>query len=183
MKKYNSNKKGDMYMKKIFYSALIVFVLSNLAVFADSISGGVSYDTNSARKYLQSGQVNEIAQPKKHLAFVDDSNIEKMTYSYLNPDQIMARTVVYKGDTMTAYIYDGTSNKLKYVDKYDKDINIYPHRGYRYNLSGKLVLTSLTIDSNEQFRFTPDGKLLAHSQNGVIYDEKGNIIGNCATTP
>jgi len=27
------------------------------------------------------------------------------------------------------------------------------------------------------FRFTPDGELIAHAINGVIYDENGNVIG------
>lgn len=170
-------------MKKIIYLFVIIFALCNLAVFADSVSGGVSYNITSARKYLQSGQVNEIAPPKKYLLFVNGSNIEKITYSYITSDQILGRTVVYKDDSTIAYIYDGATDKLKYVDKYDNDINVYPHRGYRYDLKGKLILTSLTLSENEQYRFTPDGKLLAHAANGIIYDASGNIIGNCATAP
>lgn len=168
-------------MKKIIYLVLIL-ALSNLSVYADSISGGVNYTVNSARQYVQSSQVNKIDPLKSHLVFQDQGNVEKITYSYIYEDQKMAKTVVYKGESTTAYIYDGTINKLMYIDKYDKNINIYPHRGYRYNLEGKLVLTSLTIDNNEQYRFSPGGKLLAHSQNGTIYDEQGNVIGNCATS-
>lgn len=170
-------------MKKILYLFVIIFALCNSSAFADNISGGVSYTVTSARKYVQSGQVNEIAPPKKYLVFVNGSNIEKITYSYINSDQILGRTVVYKGDSTIAYIYDGTNDKLKYIDKYDKNINVYPHRGYRYDLKGKLILTSLTISKNEQFRFTPEGKLLAHAANGIIYDENGNVIGNYATNP
>lgn len=170
-------------MKKILYLSLIIFAVSNMSVFADSISGGVNYNAKTARQYVQSNQVNEIAPLKRHLVFLNGDNVEKVTFSYINPDLILARTVVYKGENTTAYIYDGTSNKLIYIDKYDKDINVYPHRGYRYNLQGKLVLTSLTIDNNEQYRFSPAGKLIAHSASGVIYDEQGNIIGQCATNP
>ena len=64
-----------------------------------------------------------------------------------------------------------------YVEKYDRPVNEYPHRGYRYDLSGNLVLTSLTVSKNEMFRFEPDGTLVVHSINGVIYDEQGNVIG------
>lgn len=170
-------------MRKIFYLSFIVFAICILPVFADGLSGGVTYNVKTARQYVQSSQVNEIAPIKKHLTFVNDDNILKMTYSYQDVNHMIARTVVYKGETQSAYIYDGTTNQLKYIDKYDKDVNTYPHRGYRYNLEGKLILTCLTINNNEQYRFSPDGKLLAHSANGIIYDENGKIIGMCATNP
>lgn len=161
-------------MKKFIY-LLILFIALNISVFATELQGGVSFDTNSARKYLQEGQMDniEISGPYE---FKNDSSVQKLVYSYDNYGQIIGITVQYKNNPNMAYIY-GRSNNLIYVDKYDKPVNIYPHRGYRYNLDGKLILTSLTVSKNEQFRFSPEGKLIAHSINGVIYDENGNIIG------
>ena len=51
------------------------------------------------------------------------------------------------------------------------------YRGYRYDLNGTLILTSLTVSKKELFRFTPEGQLLVHSINGIIYDENGRVIG------
>lgn len=143
---------------------------------ATELNGGVSFNVNSAREYIQSGQANsiEISGP---LVFTNGSNVQKKVYSYNNNGDIIGITVQYKGESNKAYIY-GPTNKLIYIDKYDKPVNIYPHRGYRYNLDGKLILTSLTVSKNELFRFSPNGSLLAHSVNGIIYDENGNKIGS-----
>lgn len=160
-------------MKNIFYLLISFLVFVNFA-FATELKGGVAFDVNSAREYLQEGQVNntEIYGPYTF----NDNNVEKKVYSYNNSGNITGITVQYKGEKNKAYIYD-KNNKLIYVDKYDKSVDLYPHRGYRYNLEGKLILTSLTVSKNELFRFSPQGELIAHSINGTIYDETGNIIG------
>ena len=136
--------------------------------------GGVSYDVNSARQYVQKGQRDnvEITGPFQ----LKESNVEKVVYSYNNDGEVIASTVQYINDNQNAYIYD-RNRTLVYVEKYDRPVHIYPHRGYRYRLDGTLDLTSLTVSKNECFRFSPDGKLIAHSLNGTIYDENGNIIG------
>ena len=166
-------------MKKITrYHILIFLVLfANFvknSTLAESIQGGVSFNVNSAREYLQEGQEDniDISGPYQFQA----SNTEKIVYSYNNSGQVIGITVQYINEPTKAYIYNQTK-KLIYVEKYDRPTNIYPHRGYRYDLSGKLNLTSLSISKNEHFRFSPDGKLIAHSINGIIYDEDGNIIG------
>jgi len=98
-------------------------------------------------------------------------------YSYNNSGDVVGITVGYINEHKKAYIYDKRGN-LIYMDNYDKSVDIYPHRGYRYKMDGTLDLTTLTVSKNEQFRFTPDGRLLAHAVNGVIYDESGNVIGS-----
>lgn len=161
-------------MKKILY-LLIFFLMFTSSVFATELKGGVSFDVNSARKYLQEGQTNSIEISGPSL-FKNDNAVQKKVYSYNNSGEIIGITVQYKNESNKAYIY-GKNNNLIYIDKYDKPVNIYPHRGYRYNTNGKLILTSLTVSPNEQFRFSPDGRLIAHSVNGIIYDENRNVIG------
>lgn len=162
----------NQYMKKLI---LLLFLLISIPIYATELKGGVSFDVNSARNYVQEGQSDsiEISGPS---TFKNDNTVQKKVYSYNNSGNVVGITVQYKNEPNKAYIY-GKNNNLIYIDKYDKSVDIYPHRGYRYNLDGKLILTSLTVSKNELFRFSPDGKLLAHSVNGIIYDENKNIIG------
>jgi len=164
-------------MKKILTLFVIIFTLS-LQAQAFELNGGVAFDVATARDYLQEGQVDEIqiSGPER---FEYSRNIKNLVYSYNNQKQIIGITVQYENEPDTGYIYDSDYN-LIYIDKYDKPVNIYPHRGYRYNLEGKLILKSLTVSKKEQFRFTPNGKLLVHSVNGVIYDEEGKEIGTAS---
>lgn len=160
-------------MKKIIY-LLTAFILITNSAHSASLEGGVKFDVDSARDYLKENQINsiEITGPFKFEA----KNTQKVVYSYNNSGDIIGITVQYINEPDRAYIY-GRNKQLLYVDNYDKSVNVYPHRGYRYNLDGKLILTSLTVSKLEQFRFSPDGSLIAHSIKGVIYDENGNVIG------
>lgn len=162
-------------MKKIIciFLFLITFAPS---VFAMAIEGGVTYNVDEAREYVNEGRPQSVDILGAYV-FRDDSTVERTVYSYNNANQVIGITVLYKKEPNKTYIYNAQKN-LIYVEQYDKPVNIYPHRGYRYDLNGNLVLTSLTVSKNEMFRFEPDGKLIAHSINGIIYDENGNVIGH-----
>lgn len=161
-------------MRKLIYLLITLLVLNNLAI-ATEIKGGVSFNVNSAREYLQNGEPDnvEILAP---LHFTQGDANGKVVYSYNNNGDVTGITVQYKNEPTKAYIY-GKDYNLKYINQYDKSTDIYPHRGYRYDLNGKLVLSSLIVSKNEQFRFDPNGNLIAHSVKNIIYDENGNIIG------
>ena len=160
-------------MKKFIY--LLALFLIFTPAYAAELKGGVSYTVDSARNYLREEQVNniEITGPMQF----ESGNTEKVVYSYSPEGEIIGITVQYINEPNKAYIYNKRGS-LIYVDKYDRSVNIYPHRGYRYNLDGKLILTSLTVSKDEMFRFSPDGKLIAHSINGIIYDENSKVIGH-----
>lgn len=162
-------------MKKILCLLILIFI-PNFA-FSKIIEGGIKYTVDSAREYVQAGQDNNITISGH--AYFDNTNVSKMVYSYNNSHKVIGITVQYRGEPNMAYIY-GSDNRLKYVDKYDRDVNLYPHRGYRYDLAGELIDTSLTVSNTEKYRFSPQGDLIAHSINGIIYDEKGNVIGTAS---
>ena len=154
--------------------SLIIFLFINSA-YATELEGGVKYDVQSARSYVQEGIPNNIDM-SAHPFFQHDQSVNKVVYSYNNEGDIIAATVQYRDEPSMAYIY-GRNNRLIYIDKYDRPVHIYPHRGYRYNMSGQLELTSLTVSEDELFRFSPEGKLLVHSINGIMYNVKGRVIG------
>lgn len=159
-------------MKKIIL--LITFILTLNPAISTELKGGVSFTVDSARNYVQEEQTDnlEITGPFQFEA----GNTERVVYSYNPSGEIIGITVQYINEPNKAYIYNKRGG-LIYMEKYDRPVSIYPHRGYRYNLDGNLVLTSLTVSKNEMFRFSPSGKLIAHSINGIIYDENGSVIG------
>lgn len=140
------------------------------------LQGGVSFTVDSARDYVQQGLPDNISLTGPTVFQGEGRNTERVVYSYNNSGAVVGITVVYINEPTRAYIYN-KNNQLIYIDEYDKPVNVYPHRGYRYDRQGKLILTSLTVSKNELFRFYPDGSLMAHSLNGIIYDENNNVIG------
>lgn len=162
-------------MKKLLY-ILVCFLIFVPMVSAVEIQGGVKFDVDSAREYLQEGQPDGADISDNYYQLQAD-NVEKMVTSYNNSGEVVGVTVQYINEPTRAYIYN-KNKKLIYTEKYDKPVTLYPHRGYRYDLDGKLILSSLTVSKNEMFRFSPDGKLIAHSINNIIYDENGNVIGH-----
>lgn len=166
-------------MKKMILLITTLLVFSG-AVYSQELQGGVKFNVDSARNYVQQAQTDRIKVSGPTYFLKTDKSFGKIVYSYNNSGDVIGVTVQSRENPLMAYIY-GSSNNLKYVDKYDRDINLFPHRGYRYNLDGRLILTSLTVSKYEQFRFSPGGKLLAHSIRGVIYDESGNQIGSASS--
>lgn len=163
-------------MKKLLFllSAFFILIFSPRG-WTTELKGGVTYTVDSARSYLESGTPDGVDISDNYYK-VQAQNVEKMVTSYNNAGEVVGVTVQYINEPMKAYIYK--KGDLAYVETYDKPVNVYPHRGYRYNLGGELVSSSLTVSKKEMFRFDAKGKLIAHSVNGIIYDEKGNVIGN-----
>lgn len=162
-------------MKKLIYTFLFFIALMPMA-FGMAIEGGVTYNVDEAREYVNEGLPQNVDILGAYV-FQDDSTVERTVYSYNNDNKVIGITVLYKKEPDKTYIYN-SNKRLIYVEKYDKPVTLYPHRGYRYDLNHNLVLTSLTVSKNEMFRFEPDGKLIVHSINGIIYDENGKIIGH-----
>lgn len=160
-------------MKRILVAFLGILVFG-MSAQAMELTGGVTYTVDSAREYV----FQDMPQPKldSNFFFARTDNVDRVVYSYDNNNRVIGISVLYKNDHTQVYIYD-EHKQLIYIDKYDRDVNLYPHRGYRYDLDGNLSLTSLSVSKNEHYRFSPSGKLIAYSLNGVIYDENKRVIG------
>lgn len=159
-------------MKKLLL-ILICFFLANFAC-AMQLEGGVKFNVDSARSYVLQGQSQTAEIPGHYRLSLE--NTERVVYSYNNNGDVIGITVQYVNEPTRGYIYD-RHGRLIFMDVYDKPTNQYPHRGYRYKPDGNIFLSTLSVSKEELFRFTPEGELLAHSLNGVIYDENGNKIG------
>lgn len=167
------------YFAKRYLFSVLFFTLCPLLFTlhceAIELQGGVKYNVDSAREYLQEGLPDGVNIAENYYG-LQAKRVKKSVTSYNKSGEVIGITVQYINEPNMAYIYD-EDKKLIFVDKYDKPTDIYPHRGYRYTANGKLFLTSLSVSPNETFRFEPEGRLIAHSIDGVTYDENGNIIG------
>lgn len=160
-------------MKKLFISLGLILLFTQSA-FATELQGGISFDVNSARQYVQQGQIDDIG-PQGHLYYDGNSSNADIIYTYSANNVPIGFNIQYKDDLTTSYVY-GMDNRLRYIDKYDKPTNIYPHRGYRYTPDGKLYNTGLTISKYNGFIFKPNGKLRTRIVNGFCYLGNTNIL-------
>lgn len=158
-------------MKKLL---LVLVLMVVLPAFSQELQGGVTYDVNSARAYVQDGQQSDIGQ-QSNLYYSSNGNDADIIYIYDTNGVPNAFVAQYKDDNRKAYFY-GMNNKLQYVDKYDKPPEVYPHRAYRYTTKGKLATTALMTSKNNGFVFTPKGKLTVRLVDGVGYLGNSNII-------
>jgi len=158
-------------MKKILLITLLFFLSP---VYAEELQGGVTYDVNSARAYVQDGQISDIGQ-QSNLYYSNNGSTDDIIYGYSANNVPECFTVRYNDDLTRDYIY-GMNNKLLYVIKNDRPTTEFPHRGYRYNTKGKLINTTLMTSKNNGFTFSPSGKLLGRLIGGVGYLGNTNIV-------
>lgn len=159
-------------MKKLL---LIIALMLALPAFSQELQGGVTYDVNSARAYVQEGQEDTIFVGNNfYFDGVNAKDVDVM-YVYNSNGTPNSFNVRYKDDLKRSYCY-GMNNKLIDVAKYDKDSTIYPHRVYTYAPDGKLINTSLMISKGNGFVFTPKGKLVVRIVDHTGYLGNTNII-------
>lgn len=169
-------------MQRVSIIFLVSFIFM-LPVNAELITGGIEYNTDSAREYLNNSKL--ITIPNNILkAHIIDINRDKNIAALLKGvTELNDRTLAYFSDGSYGIIY---KDEPKYVWYYDKNGNLthhevkssleYPYRTYKYNSQGKLVNMSLRVSKDETFIFDTSQKLIAHWIGKYCYDENKNII-------
>lgn len=169
-------------MKKIIL-ILFLFILSLPAQAETILTGTVNYNVNSAREELLQNFKNPLNRDLIKLYAYDYQNKENLIYLLKGQTDLKDRTlasfsdgtyaVMHFDDILHVYYYknDGT---LLYIE--EKEIDTYPYKSYKYDITGKLVNMSLRISKGETYIYTPGGKLIAHWINSNGYDERGNIV-------
>jgi hypothetical protein len=163
---------------------IVVLILSFCcSVEAQVLSGGVEYNTTSAREELLASDIPTI--PKNLLNLhIYDNEVEQNHALLLKgvaqtQDRILASfsdgsyAIVYNDNPLYTWYYspDGFLTHSEVKTSID-----YPFKAYKYNLAGKLVNMNLRPSKDETFIFTKDGKLLAHWKFEKCFDENGNVI-------
>lgn len=163
---------------------LICLILINLPCLAETmITGGVSYDVNSAREELSKYPIKQLNTQLVSENLVDKNYQENIQQSYLGNLSLQDRTlaffsdesyaVLYNEDKFHVFYYDKTG-KLTYVE--ERDGLSYPYKSYKYNVSGILINKGLRVSKEQTFIYNPQGKLIAHWLGKYAYDENNNIV-------
>lgn len=182
-------------LKKVFILFILFLTLSNSSVIAENttLTGSISYTVESARKiafdglllkldksnilpyrYDENNKQNQLAL-KKGINF---KNRTIMAFS-MYKNKINGYVIIYHDRPEYAYYYT-TSGYLVAVDVDDKFFDgVYPYKIGKYSaLTGKLISIALYISDDEQYAYTPNGKLKAHWVGAIGYNEKGKVIAN-----
>lgn len=165
-------------MKKLLLYLIVLFNV--LPVFAQTLSGGVYYDADSARTEAFSNVESSFSSDliAEHITDADyDSNMNALLNGQAElKDHTICRFstgiygIRYKSDPYRAYYYT-PSGKLDYVDK--KSSLDYPHKVMTYDLNGKLIGSALYVSKEEQFIFDVNKKLTTHWIGNNGYDKNG----------
>lgn len=170
-------------MNMKFLSCILLIFCISLSVNAEVITGGVEYNTNSARDELI--QTQKLAIPKSLLKanLIDNNRNNNLAVLLKGVTELKDRTLAYFSDGSYGIIY---KDNPQYVWYYNNDGTLthseikslleYPYKTYKYSADGQLVNMSLRVSKEETYIFKPDGTLVAHWIGQYCYDESGNIV-------
>ena len=168
-------------MQKIF---LIILTLIVLPCSAETmITGGVSYNVDSAREELSKTPAIKLNTQLISENIVDKNYQENIRQSYLGNLSLQDRTLAFFSDESYAVLYNQDKFHVFYYDKTGHLTHIeernglnYPYKSYKYTISGALINMGLRVSKEETFIYNPQGKLIAHWLGKYAYDENNNVI-------
>lgn len=169
---------------KRFYTFIFLFIIMFSAhVQAEIISGGVSYDANSAREELLDGISYTTDSTYINNAFYDKDYEQNFAYILKGITNLKDRKLAYFSDGSYAVLnysdmkhvyYYASSGILMYIE--NRSGNVFPYKCYKYNTQRKLINMSLRVSESETFIYNPAGELIAHWVKDKAYDKDGNVI-------
>ncbi len=161
-------------MKKILGVVFVFFMAFSFAK-EEVIQAGIKYNETSARieafKDIERKVNKDIFEDylkdknkKENLENIKNSIFDIKNERYLCPFYVKTTLASY---SVTYYNemeeYTFYYNVLGSLIKFDKIINSqYPIKTYSYSRYGNLISVSFSVDEDEQFIYSENGKLLAH---------------------
>lgn len=165
---------------------LLILVLSICTILpanAGIITGGIEYNTNSAREELNRTEPVKIPEDLLYANIKDKNRDENLSNLLKGETELVDRTlayfsdgsygVIYKKDTAHVWYYN---NRGELTHAEVKNSLKYPYKTYKYSKDNRLVNMSLRISKNETYIFNPDGKLIARWLGKYCYDKNNNIV-------
>ena len=162
---------------------IITFLMLNLSVSAEVITGAVEYSESLAQQ-----EMIETTPECVDLTFINNNLIDaNRIANFLN---ILKGSTDLKDRTLAAFS-DGSYGVIykdnpKYVWYYNNNGALmhsevktslnYPYKTYKYTPAGKLVNMSLRVSKSESYVFTNNGELIAHWIGKNCYDKDKKII-------
>ena len=170
-------------MKKLLITLLLFLIM--LPAVAKTLTGGVVYTVESARKAAFEGIEYEISMEpfKKYMTdpgFISPAKTEggKPKVSkrgrWITYFSDGGYGVTYKNDSDVGYYYN-YKGKLEMLEIDEKNKNAFPYLSKQYDINGKLLQVSQEVSERESYVFDTQKKLLAHWINQYGYNEKGEL--------
>ncbi len=162
---------------------ILVLIIMSIPVSALTLSGGISYTTETA-KSIAFENVDIFINMNKYNAYLRDcfhneniKNFKKGKYKYRNRRITLFNnsdySVNYKKNKKISYYYN-SSGELQYVSF--STLGKYPRKTLKYSINGKLDSIALSIAPREQYVFDINKRLVAHWIGDNGYNEKGELI-------
>ena len=170
-------------MKRFYTFIFLSILMFSANVQAEIISGGISYDANSAREELLDGISYTTDSTYINNAFYDKDYEQNSAYILKGITSLKDRKLAYFSDGSYAVLnysdmkhvyYYASNGILMYIE--NRSGNSYPYKCYKYNTQKKLVNMSLRVSESETFIYNPAGELVAHWVKDKAYDKDGNVI-------
>lgn len=166
-----------------FIYILLFLLIIILPANAQIITGGIEYNTSSAREELLYSEKKAVPYELIKANIVDNNHNENVLTMLKGITELKDRTLAYFSDGSYGLIYRDNpdyvwyySNNGKLTHSEVKTSQQYPYKTYKYTPQGDLVNMSLRVSKNETYIFTPTGKLIAHWLNENCYDENNKVI-------
>ncbi len=170
-------------MKKILI--ILVIMLLSLPAMSKTLTGGIVYTVESARKAAFEGIEYKISMEpfKKYMkdpGFISpakkDGGRPKVSRRGRRVVWVSSGGygVIYNNNKNYAYLYD-QNGQLVYIDIRKKDT--YPYVVKKYDVSGNLVTVSLIVRAQETFVYDLEGNLLGYWVGNIKYDKHGKVSG------
>ena len=169
-------------MKRII-SILFFLICLSLPLNAKIITGEVEYNADLAREEAFSYPISpaNIATYRQHL--IDSNNTENLNYLFQGITELKDRKigkfsdgsygVQYYDDPMYSWYYNASGRLINFTQKTSEG---FPCKTTKYKPDGSIANIGLKVSKTESFIYSVDGKLIAHWQGNLCFDEAGNVI-------
>lgn len=169
-----------MYKKFLF--TLILLLLTIIPVKALTLTGGITYTTDSARA-VAFDNVDSHININKYKEYFQDCCFNENTKNFKNIKykdrkvtifENRGYAVTYKKNKRISYYYN-SNGRLEYIAF--STLGKYPRKTLKYDIKGELVSSALSTAPKEQYVFDLNKKLVVHWIGDNCYNEKGELIG------
>lgn len=168
-------------MKNFITFFLAVFIMMPSS--AEIITGGIEYNTNSARAELLNTKRPDVSAELLKSNITDSNFSENTNFLLKGITDLQDRTLGLFSDKSYAVIYKDNPTYVWYYNPSGvlthsevKTGLEYPCKTFKYTPDNRLVNMSLRVSKQETFIYNPNGKLIAHWLYNNCYDENNNII-------
>ena len=167
---------------KRFILFIFIFVYL-LPVQSAIITGEIEYNAEAVREAVFSEQPQPISFEfiRSHLIdcnINENANAIKLGITELSDRRVAKFSddtygIIYYNDPLYSWVYSSNGRLVNFTQKESLD---YPCKFTKYKPDGSVANKGYKVSENESFIFNNQGKLIAHWDGNLCFDNSGNII-------